>query len=72
LITGKLAVAGYQIRGWLIALGVLLTPGLTRGQTVEVPNLSLDGARAVLHAAEQKALQLAAPSSLAVVNLRAT
>jgi glc operon protein GlcG len=68
LIAGKRAFAGYQIRGWLIALGVLLTPGLTRGQTVEVPNLSLDGARAVLHAAEQKALQLAAPSSLAVVN----
>jgi glc operon protein GlcG len=38
------------------------------GQTVEVPTLSLDGARAVLHAAEQKAQQLDAPSSLAVVN----
>jgi glc operon protein GlcG len=67
LITGKRACGGHQIRGWLLALGVLLTPGLVRGQTVEVANLSLDGARAVLHAAEQKAQQLRASSSLAVV-----
>ena len=56
------------MRGWLIALGVLLLPGLTRGQTMQVPTLSLDGAGSVLHAAEEKAQQLTAPSSLAVVN----
>jgi uncharacterized protein GlcG (DUF336 family) len=67
LITGKRVFARHRIRGWLVAFGVLITPGLVRGQTVEVPNLSLDGARAVLHAAEQKAQQLTAPSSLAVV-----
>jgi glc operon protein GlcG len=67
LITGKCVFARHQLRGWLFAFGVLLTPGLVRGQTVEVPNLSLDGARAVLHAAEQKAQQITAPSSLAVV-----
>lgn len=68
MITGKRTFGGYRTRGWLIAFGVLLAPGLVRGQTVEVLNLSLDGARAVLHAAEEKAQQLAAPSSLAVVN----
>ena len=47
----------------IIAL-VLLSPGLAHGQPVEVPTLSLDGARSVLHAAEQKAEQLTAPSSL--------
>jgi glc operon protein GlcG len=52
----------------IIALGVLLSPGLTHGQTVQVPTLNLDGARSVLHAAEQKAQQLTAASSLAVVN----
>jgi glc operon protein GlcG len=52
----------------LIVLGVLLSPGLAGAQTVQVPTLSLDGARAVLHAAEEKAQQLTAPSSLAVVN----
>ena len=67
MITGKRVFARHRIRGWLVAFGVLITPGLVRGQTVEVPNLSLDGARAVLHAAEQKAQQLTAPSSLAVV-----
>ncbi len=67
MITGKRAFARHQIGGWLVAVGVLLTPGLVHGQTVEIPNLSLDGARAVLHAAEQKAQQLTAPSSLAVV-----
>jgi glc operon protein GlcG len=56
-----------SLRGWIIALSVLLLPGLALGQTVQVPTLSLDGARAVLHAAEQKAQQLTAPSSLAVV-----
>ena len=59
---------GNRIRGWLIAVVLLLSPGLAVGQTVQVPTLSLDGARAVLHAAEEKAQQLAAPSSLAVVN----
>jgi glc operon protein GlcG len=52
----------------LIVLGVLLLPGLAGGQSVQVPILSLEGARAVLHAAEEKAQQLTAPSSLAVVN----
>ncbi|MGB9648930.1 MAG: heme-binding protein, partial [Stellaceae bacterium] len=57
-----------KVRGWLFAVSVLLLPGLARGQTVQVPTLSLEGARTVLHAAEQKAQQLTAPSSLAVVN----
>lgn len=35
---------------------------------MEVPTLSLDGARSGLHAAEQKAQQLTAPSSLAAVD----
>ncbi len=52
----------------IIALVLALSPGLAHGQTVQVPTLSLDGARSVLHAAEQKAQQLTAPSSLAVVN----
>ena len=68
MIISKRAFAGHQIRGWLIAFGVLLSPGLAFGQTVQVPTLSLDGARSVLHAAEDKAQQLNAPSSLAVVN----
>jgi glc operon protein GlcG len=55
------------MRGWLIVLGVLLAPDLAHAQTVQVPTLSLDGARAVLHAAEERAQQLTAPSSLAVV-----
>ena len=59
---------GNPIRHRLIAVVGLLLPGLAHGQTVAVPNLSLDGARAVLHAAQQKAQQLTAPSSLAVVN----
>jgi glc operon protein GlcG len=61
-MTGERALAGHQIRGWL------LSPGLALGQTVQVPTLSLDGARSVLHSAEDKAQQLTAPSSLAVVN----
>ena len=68
MISGKRAFAGRQIRAWLIAFGVLLAPGVVRGQTVQVPTLSLDGARAVLHAAEQRAEQLRAPSSLVVVD----
>ena len=67
MITGRSAFAGRQIRGCLIAFGVLLTPALANGQTVAVTTLSLDGAQAVLHAAEQKAQQMRAPSSLAVV-----
>jgi hypothetical protein len=66
LIAAERSLRGHHIRGWLV-LGVLLLPGLARGQTVEVPTLSLDGARSVLRAAEQKAQQLTAPSSLAVV-----
>lgn len=64
----KRLFGGRQIRGWLITFAVLLSPGPVRGQTVAIPTLSLDGARAVLHAAEQKAQQLRAPSSLAIVN----
>ena len=67
-MSGERALAGHQIRGWLVALEVLLAPGLALGQTVQVPTVSLDGARAVLHAAEQKAQQLSAPSSLVVVD----
>jgi glc operon protein GlcG len=63
-----LRTAGNPIRNWLIAFALPLLPGLAHGQTVAVPNLSLDGARAVLTAAQQRAQQLAAPSSLAVVN----
>jgi len=43
--------------------------GFAHGQTSSVQTLSLDGARAVLRAAEQKAQQLSAPSSLAVVDV---
>ncbi len=53
---------------WLSLLGGLFATGFAHGQTSQVQTLSLDGARAVLHAAEQKAQQLSAPSSLAVVN----
>jgi glc operon protein GlcG len=53
---------------WIILLVVLSTTSLARGQTVQVQTLSLDGARTVLHSAEQKAQQLSAPSSLAVVD----
>jgi uncharacterized protein GlcG (DUF336 family) len=55
-------------RFWIILLGGLLATGLAHGQTSQVQTLSLYGARAVLHAAEQKAQQLSAPSSLAVVD----
>ena len=67
-MAGKRAFAGSRVRGWLFAFALVLTPGLARGQTAQVPTLSLDGARAVLHAAEQKAEQLRAPSSLVVVD----
>jgi hypothetical protein len=50
-------------------LGRLSTAGLAHGETAQVQTLSLDGARALLHAAEQKAQQLSAPSSLAVVDV---
>jgi uncharacterized protein GlcG (DUF336 family) len=57
-------------RFWLILLGVLATAPLAYGQTAQIQTLSLDGARALLHAAEQKAQQLSAPSSLAVGKAR--
>ena len=47
---------------------MLLLPGLACGQATAIATLSLEGARVVLQAAEQKAQQLAAPFSLAVVN----
>jgi glc operon protein GlcG len=53
---------------WAILLGGLLVTGFAHGQTLQVRTLSLDGARTALHAAEQKAQQLSAPSSLAVVD----
>lgn len=53
---------------WVILMGGLFATGFAHGQTAQVQTLSLDGARAVLHAAEQRALQLSAPSSLAVVD----
>ena len=56
-------------RLWLILLGLLSTAGLAHGQTAQVQTLSFDGARALLHAAEQKAQQFSAPSSLAVVDV---
>jgi glc operon protein GlcG len=55
-------------RTWIILLGVSLTTSFAHGQTSQVRTLSVDGARAVLAAAEQKALQLSAPSSLAVAD----
>ena len=56
MIAAKCTLRRHRIRGWLIVLGVLL-PGLAGGQTVQVPTLSLEGARTVLHAAEEKAQQ---------------
>ena len=53
---------------WAILLGGVLVTGFAHGQTLQVRTLSLDGALTVLHAAEQKAQQLSAPSSLAVVD----
>jgi Haem-degrading len=53
---------------WIILLPGLFVTGFAHGQTWQVQNLNLDGARAVLHAAEQMAQQLSAPSSLAVVD----
>jgi glc operon protein GlcG len=53
---------------WIILLPGLFTTGFAHAQTSQVQNLNLDGARVVLHAAEQKAQQLSAPSSLAVVD----
>ena len=52
----------------LAALSLLAISDVVFGQTVQVPALSLAGARTVLLAAEQKAQQLKAPSSLAVVD----
>jgi uncharacterized protein GlcG (DUF336 family) len=43
-------------------------PRLAGGQALQVPTLSLDGARAVLQFAEERTQQLTARSSLAVVN----
>ena len=68
MISIKPVPRGHHVCGWLIALVLLLSGGLAHGQTVQALTLSLDGARSVLHAAEQKAQQLTAPSSLAVVN----
>lgn len=53
---------------WIILLGVLSTTGAAHGQTIQIQTLSLDGASSVLHAAEQKAQQLSAASSLAIVD----
>ena len=53
---------------WAILLTGPLVTGVAHGQTLQVRTLSLDGARTVLHAAEQKAQQLSAPSSLVVVD----
>ena len=53
---------------WAILLTGPLVTGVAHGQTLQVRTLSLDGARMVLHAAEQKAQQLSAPSSLVVVD----
>jgi glc operon protein GlcG len=53
---------------WAILLGGLLATGSAHGQTLEARTLSLEGARTVLHAAEQSARQLSAPSSLAAVD----
>jgi glc operon protein GlcG len=55
-------------RVWAILLGSLLAIGSAHAQTLEARTLSLDGARSALHAAEQSARQLSAPSSLAVVD----
>jgi len=54
--------------GAILLEGVFMA-GFAHGQTSSVQTLSLDGARAVLRAAEQKAQQLSAPSSLAVVDV---
>ncbi|MBV8589729.1 MAG: heme-binding protein [Acetobacteraceae bacterium] len=53
----------------MILLGGLFTTSLVYGQIAEMKTLSVDGGRAVLQAAEQKARQLSAPSSLAVVDV---
>lgn len=48
---------------------ILLLAGVpSRAQVTQSPTLDLDGARRVIQAAEQKADQLQAPSSLAVVD----
>ena len=57
-----------KCRVWMMLLPALFTSGLTHAQTAQVQTLSLDGAQAVLHAAERKARELSAPSSLAVVD----
>jgi glc operon protein GlcG len=53
---------------WIMLFPGLFVTGFAHGQTSQVQNLNLDGARTVLHAAEQMAQQLSAPSSLAVVD----
>lgn len=67
-MSGTRSLGGSQTGGGLVALTLLLWSGIAHGQTVQVPRLSVDGARNVLHATEQKAQQLRAPSSLAVVD----
>jgi hypothetical protein len=58
-----------QRRFWMILLGGLFAVGFAHGQISQIQSLSLDGARAVLHAAEQEARQRSAPSSIAVVDV---
>jgi glc operon protein GlcG len=69
-ITRALPVASVlAARGsWMTPLGVLSATVMAHGQTSQFQTISLDGARTLLHAAEQKAQQLSAPSSLAVVD----
>jgi glc operon protein GlcG len=52
----------------MLLLASLVVTDLAHGQTLQVQTISLDGARAVLHAAEHSAQQLSAPSSVAVVD----
>ena len=66
MISGNHMLRKYCL--WIGLLGGLSTAGLAYGQTSQLQTLSLEGARTVLHAAEQKAQQLSAPSSLAVVD----
>jgi glc operon protein GlcG len=69
-VTRALPVASIlaERRSWMILLGVLSATVMAHGQTSKFQTISLDGARTLLHAAEQKAQQLSAPSSLAVVD----
>jgi len=52
----------------LLQTSFILLPLYAHGQTVQLRTLSVAGARAVLHAAEDRAEELSAPSSLAVVD----